>query len=350
MTAAERVRAIAAAACAATRRGSAWIDALAGCAWLAGFGLGGAMLLYGAPALAPSQHLNFPNVATPGLMCWVINWPLRVTLFGTVLTAFMLRLWDHRSVPREQRLGTLSRLLRCHADSAALGVLCIIVLGGLREVLQAELFDSAYGRNLYVGPLDGRELLGAACVSACALLAFVAIGSTKPADDRQASGGIADASPSRATACVVAMLLVTVWVRGAMVGTWSPQDRHMEALTMHTLLWELIVAALLLLADDPLARARGWTDWIRRNRSPLRLLVSLELLRVAGRTEWYLDMQWLPPHGEHGAERIFFFDGRLDNVVALACQSVMLAGGIAALLFHLVPRKGTHASVDGDAR
>ncbi len=331
-----------------------WLDNLLFSGWIAGFGVGGVMIVYGAPALYPSSHIGWPNLVSPGTVVWVLNWPVRVALFATVLTAFMLRLMEHRTVPPEERLTTLARLLRAHSDTAALGVLCIVVLGGVREVMQAELYENDYGRNLYAGPLDPRELAGAAALSAAAVFAFVAMGLAKLADPARDVSAFArpvpTPSPSRATRTIVVLLIVAVWVRAARFGSWTPQDRHNEALTMEALTWESILAAFVLAADDPVRCRRRFREWLERNLAPLRLLVLLELLRVAGREEWSLDMQWLPPHSEHAPERLLFFAGRLDHVAALAWHSVFLAGAIVVLLAHLRRKEPRHAAVDAVVR
>ncbi len=326
-----------------------WLDALLLSGWIAGCGVGGTMLFYGAWAHEPTTHLIPPNSVPPGTLVWAINRVLRVSLFGTLLTAFMVRLLEHRTAPREQRLAMLRRLLRAHSGTAALGLLCIVVVGGLRDVLQAELFDRRYGQNLYLAPLDVRELLDATCISLAAALAYVALNPRRRAPASPPAEQDVDGTLSRATTWIVALLLVAIWVRGALVTSWVPQDRHHEALAMHAGNWELIVAALLLAADDPLCPGTSWSGWFGRNLEPLRLLVMLELLRVAGRQEWYLDMQWFPPHGEHTEERLLLFDGRLDNVVSLAWRSAFLASAAALMWAHSQRRTESHAAVDGDA-
>ena len=119
---------------------------------------------------------------------------------------------------------------------------------------------------------------------------------------------------------------------------------------MNAIIWELMVAGFVLAADDPLARGVTWSQWLARNLPPLRLLVMLELLRVAGRQEWYLDMQWMPPHGEHGAERLFFFDGRFENLVIVAWRSLSFAAAVSAVWFHLMRRKVSDAALVANPR
>ncbi len=330
----------------ATHAPSRWLDALLWAGWIGGLGLGGLTILYAAPALAPSNHLN--AVATPGLLTWVVTWPFRVTLFGAFLVAFMLRLREHRSVPAGERLPTLHRLLVAHSDPIALGVLCVVVIGGVRELMQVELYDREYGRNLFVALPRAHDLLSAAVTSAGALCAFVAMAVPRSASGSAERG--ASAPLTGPTTIAVSLLLIAIWPRAALFPAWSPQDRHMEALTMNAIIWELMVAGFVLAADDPLARGVTWSQWVARNLPPLRLLVMLELLRVAGRQEWYLDMQWLPPHGEHGAERLFFFDGRFENLVVVGWRSLLLAVGVSVLWFHLVRRKASDAALDGKAR
>ncbi len=329
-----------------TNSPSRWLDALLAAGWIGGLGLGGLTIAYGAPALAPSNHLN--AVATPGLLTWVVTWPFRVTLFGAFLVAFMLRLREHRLVPASERLPTLHRLLVAHSDPIALGVLCIVVIGGVRELMQVELYDREYGRNLFVAVPRARDLLSAAVTSAGALCAFVAMAVPTSAP-RPAETG-ASAPLTGTTTVGVALLLVAIWPRAALFPIWSPQDRHMEALTMSAIIWELMVAGFVLAADDPLARGMTWSQWLVRNLPPLRLLVMLELLRVAGRQEWYLDMQWLPPHGEHGAERLFFFDGRFENLVVVAWRSFLLVAGVSVLWLHLLRRKKSDAALAANPR